>query len=132
MRLAITQNTKALIAVDLYGAMPDMDAPLAILNPLGIPLIEDAAEAISSEFGGRPAGSFGVAGAFSFDGSKTLATSEDGMLVTNDDDLFTRVVSLRDHGRVPGDRPIEVLSTRQIGRCKCARDVQKSPRAYPG
>jgi perosamine synthetase len=112
MRLAITQNTKAVIAVDLYGAMPDMDALLAILDPLGIPLIEDAAEATGSEFGGRPAGSFGLAGAFSFHGSKTLTTGEGGMLVTNDDDLFTRVVSLRDHGRVPGDK---MFLNREIG-----------------
>ncbi len=99
----IGPRTKAAIAVDLYGNMPDWDALGAVANRHGIALIEDAAEAIGSRFRNRPAGSFGVASAFSFHGSKTLTTGEGGMLVTNDATLYRRWLILRDHGRDPGD-----------------------------
>jgi len=100
----ITPRTKAVIPVDLYGNLPDMDAILEIARRRGIAVVEDAAEAIGSEYKGRKAGSFGEVGAFSFHGSKTLTTGEGGMLVTNDAELFKRTQFLRDHGRKPGDR----------------------------
>ena len=100
---AITPRTRAVIAVDLYGGMPDIDALAALCDRHGIALIEDAAEAIGSAFHGRPAGSFGVASTFSFHGSKTLTTGEGGMLVTDDDRLHQRALVLRDHGRQAGD-----------------------------
>jgi perosamine synthetase len=100
---AITPRTKAVIVVHLYGNMPDMDAIMEVAKQHGIAVIEDAAEAIGSEFRGRKAGAFGDAAAFSFHGSKTLTTGEGGMLVTSRDDLFARVLRLRDHGREPGD-----------------------------
>jgi perosamine synthetase len=99
----ITKKTRAVIAVDLYGSMPDMDSISAVCRKHGLALVEDAAEAIGSEYKGRAAGSFGLAGVFSFHGSKTLTTGEGGMLVTNDSSLFSRVLFLRDHGRDPGD-----------------------------
>jgi perosamine synthetase len=101
---AITPRTKAVIAVDLYGHMPDLLALREITESHGIALIEDAAEAFGSEFHGRPAGSFGDVGVFSFHGSKTITTGEGGMLVTNRSDLFERVHFLHDHGRPRGDR----------------------------
>lgn len=101
---AITPRTKAVIAVDLYGGMPDMDGLLAVLEPHGIPLIEDAAEAHGSRYKGRLAGSFGRTGVFSFHGSKTMTTGEGGLLVTDDDAIYERAAKLRDHGRNPGDR----------------------------
>ncbi|HEY3527621.1 MAG TPA: DegT/DnrJ/EryC1/StrS family aminotransferase [Nocardioides sp.] len=100
----VTPRTKAVIAVDLYGAMPDMEALAAFADESGITLIEDAAEALGSEIAGRRAGSFGRVSVFSFHGSKTLTTGEGGMLLTDDPDLFRRVNVLRDHGRRPGDR----------------------------
>jgi perosamine synthetase len=100
----ITPRTKAVIPVDLYGGMPDMEAIRAIAWQNGIAVIEDAAEAIGSEFRGRRAGSLGDVGVFSFHGSKTLTTGEGGMLVTDDDAIHARVLALRDHGRPPGDR----------------------------
>jgi perosamine synthetase len=99
----ITSRTKAAIVVDLYGSMPDWDELAAIADRHGIRLIEDAAEAVGSRWGDRPAGKFGVMSAFSFHGSKTLTTGEGGMLVLDDDALLERVWRLRDHGRVPGD-----------------------------
>ncbi len=100
---AITERTKAVIAVDLYGSMPDMDAVLAVAAARGIPVIEDAAEAIGSRFGGRLTGSFGETSVFSFHGSKTLTTGEGGIVLTDRKDLHDRMTVLRDHGRLPGD-----------------------------
>jgi perosamine synthetase len=100
---AITDRTKAVILVDLYGSMPEMDRILAIASARGIRVIEDAAEAVGSEYCGRLAGAFGDLSVFSFHGSKTLTTGEGGMLVTDRGDLFERAQFLRDHGRVPGD-----------------------------
>ena len=100
----ITPRTKAVIAVDLYGNMPDMDAVIEIAQRHGIAVIEDSAEAVGSQYKGRLAGSFGEASVFSFHGSKTLTTGEGGMLLTDDDDLRARALLLRDHGRKPGDK----------------------------
>jgi len=100
----VTARTRAVIPVDLYGNMPDMDAIREVASRRAIAVVEDAAEAIGSEYKGRKAGSFGEAGVFSFHGSKTLTTGEGGMLVTNRQDLYERALFLRDHGRKPGDK----------------------------
>lgn len=103
VRRMITPRTKAIIAVDLYGGMPDLLELERIAADCGLLLIEDAAEALGSWSWGRPAGNFGRASVFSFHGSKTITTGEGGMLVTDDDRLFERCRVLRDHGRCPGD-----------------------------
>ena len=100
----ITPRTKAVIPVDLYGNVPDMDRIRSVAKNHGIVVVEDAAEAIGSEFNGAKAGSLGDVGVFSFHGSKTLTTGEGGMLVTDRKDIHDRVLFLRDHGRPPGDR----------------------------
>ncbi|MBA2669879.1 MAG: DegT/DnrJ/EryC1/StrS family aminotransferase [Gemmatimonadetes bacterium] len=99
----ITPSTRAVIVVELYGSMPEMDAILAVAQQHGIAVIEDAAEAVGSMYGGKQAGSFGDTGVFSFHGSKTLTTGEGGMLVTDNEEVYGRVLFLRDHGRRPGD-----------------------------
>jgi perosamine synthetase len=100
--LAITPKTKAIVAVHLYGNLCDMDRLLAIGKKYGIPVIEDAAEAIGSIYHGRRAGSMGKFGSFSFHGTKTLTTGEGGMFVTNDAELYERVLTLSNHGRARG------------------------------
>jgi Predicted pyridoxal phosphate-dependent enzyme apparently involved in regulation of cell wall biogenesis len=100
---AITPRTKAAIVVDLYGNMPDWGAIEAVAARHGIALIEDSAEAIGSRYRERPAGSFGAASVFSFHGSKTLTTGEGGMLLTDDEALLRRWLTLRNHGCAPGD-----------------------------
>lgn len=100
----ITAHTRAVIAVDLYGNMPDMDAVLDVARRHGLFVVEDAAEAVGSEYKGRKAGTFGTSSVFSFHGSKTLTTGEGGMLVTDDEELYRRALFLRDHGRKPGDK----------------------------
>lgn len=99
---AITPKTKAIVAVHLYGNLCDMSRLLAIGEKYGIPVIEDAAEAIGSVFHGKRAGSMGTFGAFSFHGTKTLTTGEGGMFVTNDAELYERVLTLSNHGRARG------------------------------
>ncbi len=96
---AITPNTKAIIAVHLYGNLCDMDALLAIGDCHGIPIIEDAAEAIGSIYRGKRAGSMGIFGTFSFHGTKTITTGEGGMFVTSDADLHETILTLSNHGR---------------------------------
>ena len=103
VRACITENTKAILPVDLYGGVPEYPALRAIADEHHLKIIEDAAEAIGSEFGGRKAGALGDVATFSFHGSKTFTTGEGGMLVTDDDELHARVMQLRDHGREPGD-----------------------------
>lgn len=100
----ITPRTKAVIPVDLYGNLPDMEAIQEVAKQHGIAVIEDAAEAIGSEYKGKRAGSFGETAVFSFHGSKTLTTGEGGMLVTDREDVYQRALFLRDHGRKQGDR----------------------------
>jgi perosamine synthetase len=104
VRSRITAKTKAIIAVGLFGNMPLMDELTAIADEHGIPLVEDAAEALGSTYKGRKAGSFGIGSTFSFHRTKTLTTGEGGMLLLDDDELYERCVVLRDHGRRPGGR----------------------------
>lgn len=99
---AITPRTRAILAVHLYGNLCDMDKLLAIGEKHGIPVIEDAAEAIGSVYHGKRAGSMGRFGTFSFHGTKTLTTGEGGMFVTNDPALYEQVLTLSNHGRARG------------------------------
>ena len=99
---AITPRTKAIIAVHLYGNLCEIDQLLAIGEKHGIPVIEDAAEAIGSVYHGKRAGSMGKFGTFSFHGTKTVTTGEGGMFVTNDAELYEHVLTLSNHGRARG------------------------------
>lgn len=99
LKRAITKHTKAIITVDLYGNMPQYDTIRKIAEMYGVFLLEDAAEAMGSEYKGCKSGSLGDAGVFSFHGSKTMTTGEGGMLVTNDDLLYEKCLFFRDHGR---------------------------------
>lgn len=99
---AITSKTKAIIAVHIYGNLCDMDKLLAIGEKYGIPVIEDAAEAIGSHWHGKHAGTLGKFGTFSFHGTKTLTTGEGGMFITNDPELYEKVLTLSNHGRARG------------------------------
>lgn len=95
----LSPRTKAIIAVDLYGNMPDMDALREVADERGIFLIEDAAEALGSILRGVRAGKFGIGSVFSFHRTKTIATGEGGILLLDDEKLYERCSILRDHGR---------------------------------
>ena len=99
----LTPRTKAVVVVDLYGNMPQMDAIREIASAHGVAILEDAAEAIGASYDGKLAGTVGAIGVFSFHGSKTMTTGEGGMLVTADDHLYRRCILLRDHGRDPSE-----------------------------
>ena len=92
---------KAVIAVDLYGQCADYDEILAACERYGVPLVEDAAEALGATYKGKPAGSFGAAAAFSFNGNKIITTSGGGMLVSTDAGLVERARNLSQQARDP-------------------------------
>src|SRR4030042_3914338 len=96
---AVTKKTKAIIPVHLFGQMADMDPITAIAEKHNLYVIEDAAQSISSTYKGKKAGSIGTCGCFSFFPSKNLGGIGDGgMIVTNDEALYNRMVMMRNHG----------------------------------
>jgi dTDP-4-amino-4,6-dideoxygalactose transaminase len=92
---------KAVIGVDLYGQCADYDAILAACGEYGVPVIEDAAEALGATYHGKPAGSFGAIGILSFNGNKIITTSGGGALVSDDKDLVERARHLASQARQP-------------------------------
>lgn len=99
---ALTPRTKAILPVHLFGQCADMDPILEIAQRRGLAVIEDAAQAIGSEYRGRRAGSMGDVGCFSFFPSKNLGGAGDGGLVTaRDPELAERMRRLRNHGAKP-------------------------------
>ena len=91
----------AVVTVDLYGACADYDAILAVCAEYGVPVVEDAAEALGATFGDRPAGSFGAAGVLSFNGNKVITTSSGGALLCHDADTAARARYLATQARRP-------------------------------
>jgi dTDP-4-amino-4,6-dideoxygalactose transaminase len=99
VRRAVTPRTRAIMPVHLFGQCADMDALTAIAAEAGVPVIEDAAQAIGATFHRRGAGTMGALGCFSFFPSKNLGAFGDGGLVTtNDAALAARLRLLRNHG----------------------------------
>ncbi|MGH7171581.1 MAG: DegT/DnrJ/EryC1/StrS family aminotransferase [Gemmataceae bacterium] len=97
---AVTTRTRAVIAVHLAGWPCDMDPILRLARERGLKVIEDCAQAHGASYKGRPVGSLGDAAAFSFCQDKILTTGgEGGMLVTNDEGIWRRAWSYKDHGK---------------------------------
>jgi pyridoxal phosphate-dependent aminotransferase EpsN len=92
---------KAVITVDLYGQCADYQAILRMCDAYGVPVVEDAAEALGSQYQERAAGSFGRAGVLSFNGNKIITTSGGGMLVSHDRALIDRARFLATQARDP-------------------------------
>ncbi len=92
---------KAVIAVDLYGQCADYDAISAACERYGVPLIEDAAEALGATYSGRAAGTLGAMGIFSFNGNKIVTTSGGGALVSSRGDWIDRARKLATQAREP-------------------------------
>jgi perosamine synthetase len=93
---AITEKTKAIIPVHIYGYPADMDTILRIAERYNLLVIEDAAEAIGTLYKGKMAGGIGHIGCFSFYANKTMTCGEGGMLVTNDSQIARRAAMLKD------------------------------------
>ena len=97
---AVTTRTRAILPTQLNGRMADMRSLEAIAARFGLVIVEDAAQALGARFGGKSAGSFGAAAAFSFFPAKTLGCLGDGgAVVTNSDFVHRGVLELHDHGR---------------------------------
>jgi len=99
---AITDRTKVIIPVHFGGLACDMDAIMDIAKRHGLRVIEDAAHGHGAEYKGKKLGSIGDAGSFSFQSSKNLTSGEGGMVITDDDDLYAMMNSLRNVGRIEG------------------------------
>jgi dTDP-4-amino-4,6-dideoxygalactose transaminase len=102
LRAVLTNRTRAIMPVHLYGLCAEMDAILEIASSAGVPLVEDACQAIGARYKGRQAGGMGTVGCFSFFPSKNLGAFGDGGLVTTNDAALAREVRLlRNHGAEP-------------------------------
>jgi len=99
---AVTDRTRAIMPVHLFGQMADMDPIMKVARRHKVAVIEDAAQSITSTYKGRKAGGIGTAGCFSFFPSKNLGGIGDGgMVVTNDEPLYKRLLMMRNHGSEP-------------------------------
>lgn len=90
VRRKITDKTRAIVAVHLWGNVCDMDRLMAISEETGIPIVEDCSHAHGAEYNGKIVGSIGQVGMWSMQGSKALSAGEGGMLATNDSEIFER------------------------------------------
>jgi len=102
LEAALTDRTRLLLPVHVFGRPLPMDRVMAIAEARGIPVVEDAAEAIGATCGERLVGTFGRAAVFAFYPNKQMTTGEGGMIVTDDERLADLCVSLRNQGRDAG------------------------------
>ena len=98
IRDRITENTKAIITVALYGLSPDMDPIMSLAREKGIKVIEDNAECFLGEYKGAIAGTIGDVGSFSFQSSKHLTSGEGGIIVTKDQELAEKIRKVQSLG----------------------------------
>ncbi len=98
----VTKKTKVIMPVHLFGQMADMDPIMEIADKYNLMVIEDAAQSITSTYKDRKAGSIGTVGCFSFFPSKNIGAAGDGgMVVTNNEQLYNRLIIMRNHGANP-------------------------------
>jgi len=102
IEVAITPRTKAILPVDVFGQIADMDAIREIARRHNLRVIEDSCESLGSRYRGRPAGSLGDVGVFGFYPNKQITTGEGGMIVTDDDAVADLCRSMRNQGRDTG------------------------------
>jgi len=110
IKTAITPKTKAIMPVQLNGRVANMDPVIALAKKHGLLIIEDSCQALGAKFDNNYAGTFGVAGTFSFFPAKTLGCFGDGGgIITNDSDIADKVRMIRDHGRNPKDGKVKLF-----------------------
>ena len=98
VRKAITPKTKCIMPVHMCGSMADMDALKAICKEHNLLLLEDACQSIGGTYHGKHLGTIGDAGTFSFDFVKTMTCGEGGVVLTNNQDVYTKCDGYTDHG----------------------------------
>jgi dTDP-4-amino-4,6-dideoxygalactose transaminase len=124
---AITPRTKVIIPVHLYGQSCDMDAVGEVAG--GIPVVEDACQAVGATYGGRPVGSLATLGAFSFYPTKNLGAAGDaGAVTTDSDELAALVASLRLHGESERYHHLRVGGNFRMDSLQAAVLLAKLPR----
>jgi L-glutamine:scyllo-inosose aminotransferase/L-glutamine:2-deoxy-scyllo-inosose/3-amino-2,3-dideoxy-scyllo-inosose aminotransferase len=128
-RAACTPRTAAILVVHSYCSVADLDAFTRLSAELGVPLIEDSAQAHGARWRGRPVGTFGAIGCFSMQQSKLLTSGEGGAVITGDPDLHQRLEQLRADGRIFTDTPqvgqLELIETAPVqGRNACLSELQ--------
>jgi len=98
---ALTPRTRAILPVDVFGSIVEMDAIQRIAERHKLRVVEDSCEALGSTYRGKPAGALACAGVFGFYPNKQITTGEGGMVTTDDEQIADRVRSLRNQGRDP-------------------------------
>jgi perosamine synthetase len=96
---AITPRTKAIMFVNINGRSPNMNDFVSLAHKHNLFLIEDAAQTLGSRYNGKHLGTFGIVGSFSFSTPKIITTGQGGALVTDDDELFSKIWKIKDFGR---------------------------------
>lgn len=111
----ITERTKAIIVVHIFGGVADMDSIMDIAERHGLIVVEDAAQAPGAYYKGKPVGTIGHIGGFSLNFHKHIHAGEGGLIVTNDDDLGLRCRLIRNHGENYVDAHPEMAIDNTIG-----------------
>jgi len=106
---ATASRVKAILPVHTFGQMADMDSISELSKRWGIPVIEDAACALGATWNGRPAGSIGMMGCFSFHPRKSITTGEGGAITTNNPDIAVKLKALRNHGIDPQSSTLDFI-----------------------
>ena len=96
----VSRKTKAIMPVHIYGMACDMDAVMMFAKKHSLKVVEDAAQAVGVKWNGKQAGTFGEVGSFSFFADKTLTTGEGGLVVTNDEEIYNKLLFMRNQGRI--------------------------------
>lgn len=115
VRAKITPRTKAIMVVHMMGNPARLDELKAIADEYELLLIEDCAQAFGATYKGRPVGSIGDIGAFSFNVYKTITSGDGGMIVTDDEDVFRRCFAFHDQGHAPLRTGVEIGERPFIG-----------------
>jgi dTDP-4-amino-4,6-dideoxygalactose transaminase len=115
VKAKITPRTKAIMAVHMMGSAARLDELNAIAAQNGVFLIEDCCQAFGATYKGRPVGSVGDAGAFSFNVYKTITSGDGGMVVTDDEDVYMRCFAFHDQGHSPLRTGVEIGKRPFIG-----------------
>ena len=138
---AITERTRAVVAVDIYGYPCELDELRAICEPRGIALIQDACEALGATYRGRAIGSHGPSAVFAFYPNKQMTTGEGGMVTTHSEEEWRMLRSLRNQGRADSGGWLEharlgfnyriddVRAAIGLGPAREARRDSRAPRA---
>lgn len=95
----ITEKTKAIMPVHLYGQPADLDTLIPFAKEKGLILLEDAAQGVGTLYKGKHVGTFGALGVFAFYANKIMTTGEGGLVLTNDEELMKKSLALKNHGR---------------------------------